>query len=65
MDVDVLFAAKVVWPKMPYRGFKISSKNTYQTYLYHNHIGIKISLNCGLLMSRGFFQLFESKKVLD
>lgn len=40
MDMDVLFAAEVVWPKMPCHGFKVSSKNICQTYLYQN--GIKI-----------------------
>lgn len=65
MDMDDLFSAKAVLAKMSLNGFKLSNMNTSHTQLYHNHTGIKITLNSSLLVSWGLFQPFESTSVLD
>jgi len=49
--MDVLFPAEAVLPKISLNGFELSKMNTYQTQLYHNHTGIKMTLNSSLLIS--------------
>lgn len=51
MDMDGFFPAKAVLPKISLNGFKLSNMNTYQTQLYHNYTGIKMTLNSSLLIS--------------
>lgn len=41
--MDVLFPAKAVLPKISLDGFELSNMNAYQTQLYHNHTGIKVT----------------------